>query len=133
MANKIQQYLENLERTYSALREELGETRFHEFLEYNTAMILQATGIGHGADVATSGETAALNLLLHKGKKTLCIFDVGANQGQFSALALGKLASNPVTLHCFEPSRAAFAILNQRFTSDQRVILNNIAISDEVG
>lgn len=133
MANKVAGLLETLQTTYAALREALGEAKFHEFLEYNASVVLQATGIGQGADVATSGEGAALELVLRGGKTALCIFDVGANYGQFASLALSRLDSAAVALHCFEPSRTAFAKLSERFASDRRVRLNNVACSDAEG
>ena len=40
-------------------------------------------GIGSGGAVSTSGEQVVLSVLLKKYKPPYCIFDVGANKGQF--------------------------------------------------
>lgn len=96
-------------------------------------VVLQASGIGIGADVTTSGEIAVIDLLRRSGKTFLRIFDVGANLGQFVSLALDRLESRDIELYCFEPSRRTFERLAERLSSDQRVRLNNLAISDSQG
>jgi len=66
---------------------------------------------------------------LKPSPKTLMIFDVGANRGQYLQLALKQNA----LIHAFEPSSAAFAELAKRFASNSNVVLNNLALGSQPG
>ncbi len=70
-------------------------------------------GIGSGVDVNRSGEAAVLKKLCKATVvgRELCIFDVGANTGQFVALVASLLNGTGVQIHSFEPSRETFAVL----------------------
>ena len=58
------------------------------------------------------------------------VFDIGANIGQWSYLAL---QLNPaIELHCFEPSQS-FNILSARFQSHPNVVCNRIGMGEEPG
>jgi FkbM family methyltransferase len=99
-------------------------------------------GIGSGGLVANSGEKIALTLVLQKKsnyhfvnnrKETpICIFDVGANIGQFASIAKTVLKGNPSSIHCFEPGRYAFEQLKANIKDDKRFHLNNIAMGKSV-
>lgn len=87
-------------------------------------------GIGSGMDPLDSGETIAFELLQHfsgPASRPLCIFDVGANVGNYTALALEVLGSVQPDIHCFEPSPTAFATLASRFGNRAGVHLNQFA------
>lgn len=63
----------------------------------------------NNAQLKNNGELRLLRQVL---PTSLVVFDVGANVGDWSELAL---TINPnLQIHCFEPSRAAFKILQQR-------------------
>jgi FkbM family methyltransferase len=94
--------------------------------------IQQHLGIGTGADVAQSGERAVLELLRREAGEELCVFDVGANEGQFLRLLLDTLAGARCKVHCFEPSRAAFERLEQG-ARDPAVVLNPFGLGKAAG
>jgi len=88
-------------------------------------------GIGSGTSVLSSGEQAIFDILRQKFKPPYCIFDVGANQGQFLRLLFEHIAVDDFTVHCFEPGREAFKTLESLYGGDKRIQLNNIAIGKE--
>jgi FkbM family methyltransferase len=93
-------------------------------------------GIGAGAVTETSGEQVIIDLLRQASARLaparpLCIFDVGANKGQFLSMLLGGLGSTPLHLHAFEPSATAFAALAAAHGSDSRLTLNNVGLGRE--
>lgn len=90
-------------------------------------------GVGAGAQTSSSGESKVLQNLLHRGGLYPVIFDVGANQGQFLSLVLDKVNALDSQIHCFEPSKDAFAALAVAFRERPNVHLNNIALAAEPG
>jgi FkbM family methyltransferase len=93
-------------------------------------------GIGSGADVTTSGEHAifkTLQNLPHSASDTLCLFDVGSNQGQFLQLTDRSLVATPRRIHCFEPSPSTFAILQKNAGQRSDVVLNNFGLGEVAG
>ena len=96
-----------------------------------TAHILQGLG-GDSGGVQTSGERAAIDLLKGKIKPPYCIFDVGANKGQYLNLALENIASDDYSIHSFEPGQEAFRQLHKTFSHDSNIFLNNIGIGKEM-
>jgi hypothetical protein len=60
-------------------------------------------GIGAGADVDDSGETALMKRFAREGKRDLVVFDVGANCGQFLNLAVGRLGNQLRNIHSLSP------------------------------
>jgi FkbM family methyltransferase len=73
-------------------------------------------------NIEENGELRLLQLLL---PHCTTVFDVGANVGNWSALAL---KINPrLKIHCFEPGRAAFEQLQERGGA----IFNNLGLSSE--
>lgn len=55
------------------------------------------------------------------------IFDVGANIGGYAQVAVDTIGER-LTMHCFEPSPAAFQQLEARFAGTRNVVLNNIGL-----
>jgi len=89
-------------------------------------------GIGSGTSVGDSGEKAVFKRLLSTDSAP-CVFDVGANKGQFLQLALYSFGHREAAIHCFEPSKAAFAELSRVAVGDARVTLNHCALGLEKG
>ena len=77
----------------------------------------------NNADMKANGEVRFLQLYLPRCET---VFDIGANVGDWTALAL---KFNPVAaIHCFEPSGSTFELLRSRgFPAN--VALNNIGLS----
>lgn len=100
-----------------------------------TAHILQGVGAGSvgSSQVHLSGEKAVVDLLKHKLDAPYCVFDVGANTGQFLRLVLENIATEQYTIHCFEPGREPFAYLSEAFRNDTRIRPNNVGIGKAPG
>lgn len=98
------------------------------------AQLQYRIGIGAGEDPATSGELVVLRILQHREASgaPLCVFDVGASVGDYAAGILGGAASTPV-IHCFEPSPAAFAALESRFSQHPMLKLNQVGLASARG
>lgn len=94
----------------------------------------RALGIGSGASGGNSGEISVISLLNESDTTgRLIVFDVGANQGQYSSLLSRSLPNNvEYEVHCFEPSPDAFHLLEEK-ELDKRFQLNNFGLSRERG
>lgn len=97
------------------------------FLEKIAFFAEYLMGIGSGGGVKKSGEGIALEVLLQKVKGPYCVFDVGANQGQYLGLSQKTLKGHDYNIHSFEPSKETFKILNNR-DADSKVTLNNFGL-----
>ena len=76
----------------------------------------------NNADIHTNGELHLLKTVL---PRCLVAFDVGANVGDWAALALG---INPgLSVHCFEPSASTYKLLNTRGLCGS-VVLNHLGL-----
>jgi FkbM family methyltransferase len=86
-------------------------------------------GYGAGAYVKDSGEALLFDLLARDKTRSekIIVFDVGANNGDFTAAALHALGSN-VLVYAFEPAREVFARFTERFAGNSQVIANNVAL-----
>jgi methyltransferase, FkbM family len=98
-----------------------------EWIVSRTQLLL---GIGAGGDVGTSGESALFRKLKCDtlDGQEVCLFDVGANRGQFLDLAVSELKPRPFSIHCFEPSAVTFKMLKEGRQTDSRVNLNPFAL-----
>ena len=65
------------------------------------------------------------------GRPDCVIFDVGASTGHSIERFLATFEQP--TIHSFEPQPAAFSALYHRFCRDERIHLNNVALSDHAG
>lgn len=90
-------------------------------------------GIGSGSPLETSGEDVVFDLIKRHTNHPLCIFDVGANRGQYLHLVLDRLRGHDFGVHCFEPSHDAFKLLADVAGDDTRVTLNNFGIGSSPG
>jgi len=104
-------------------------------IQKSIKFFLYLSGTGGGSNVNNSGEAAVLKYLLQKSdpEKLLCIFDVGANKGQFLGLVTENLRQQPHVTHCFEPGLTTFNILTGAVAKKTPVILNNFALSKARG
>lgn len=89
-------------------------------------------GIGAGASVGVSGEGAVFNLLARRKAPPYCVFDVGANKGQFLGVALSSSIGN-LKVHAFEPALETFRLLSQNAGDNPGVVLNNFGLGKEAG
>lgn len=85
-------------------------------------------GMGYSnSDAESNGERRVLERFAAGAP---VIVDVGANRGDFSARALAA-AGPKASIFAFEPSRAAYAVLAERFAGEPRVRLLPFGLGDE--
>ncbi|MHC4157722.1 MAG: FkbM family methyltransferase [Planctomycetota bacterium] len=89
-------------------------------------------GIGSGGSVESSGEKSIFKKLKSLKQDSYCLFDVGANKGDFTKLILDFFNNDHIEVHSFEPSKATFKLLSNNIKSD-KVILNNKGLGREAG
>jgi FkbM family methyltransferase len=89
-------------------------------------------GIGSGGNVENSGEKSILKKLASLKQDNYCLFDVGANKGDFTKLIIDYFNNDNVEVHSFEPSKATFELLSNNIHS-KKVILNNKGLGKEAG
>lgn len=93
-------------------------------------------GIGAGSDVTSSGESVLVQKLRQRYRERdarLCVFDVGANKGQFLRLMQTGLPGIPVIFHVFEPAKVAFQVLQKNIQNLPHIYLNNIGLGKTSG
>ena len=80
------------------------------FLESAVLVAQYLQGIGSGGNVYSSGEHVIFKTMKDKvgPNRSLCVFDVGANKGQFLSLACSCLDGRQFTIHSFEPGRNTY-------------------------
>jgi len=102
-------------------------------LEKTVKLCLQLMGVGTGAGAWSSGERSMITSALATAGEVPCLFDVGANKGQFLSLVLDVLKGRAAEIHSFEPSGQAFQALSEMVRGDQRIHLQNTALGREAG
>jgi FkbM family methyltransferase len=93
-------------------------------------------GIGSGAGVSLSGEKILIQRLKQQYTTTqrpLCVFDVGANAGQFLNFILDGLPDAPLCVHAFEPSQQTYKLLAENSKGRANVFLNNVGLGKQKG
>tara|TARA_R110002049_G_scaffold46487_1_gene135144 strand:- start:90250 stop:91014 length:765 start_codon:yes stop_codon:yes gene_type:complete len=109
-----------------------GNVVFQQILQKNVVISQGLMGIGTGAGVSGSGEKAVFRLMAKRHQPPYCVFDVGANKGQFLELAMAAMSGSEYSIHCFEPGCETFKVLNER-KPDPRIKLNNFGIGKSRG
>ena len=118
-------------RLFSAL---YGNARGQKRLEKKIRRLQRYQGVGSGGNVENSGEAKIIRMLNKDKSTSLCIFDVGANKGDFAKMALPILQSKDrFAIHCFEPSKYTYNLLQHNLAGCTQVILNNIGLGKEQG
>ena len=77
----------------------------------------------------TNGELRVLEAL--RSVRPTCVFDVGANTGAWTEVALSTLPG--ATIHCFEIVEDTARVLAARLGGMPRVVVNRHGLSDEEG
>jgi FkbM family methyltransferase len=102
--------------------------RTQEKSERLHALSLQRLNYGN-SDMTANGETWFVRHLARTLPNHPIVFDVGANVGDYTA-ALIDAIDNP-SIHCFEPSQTAFALLQKRYEATREIHLNNAGLGAE--
>jgi FkbM family methyltransferase len=111
----------------------LGQKRFQKIFERLYRIALYGMNIGSGGTIATSGEIRVLEELhrLFGNKKSVTIFDVGANKGEYSEAVVDIFTDKSFRLYVFEPSKTAFSLLKEQVAlKSPSIFLANTGISD---
>jgi FkbM family methyltransferase len=119
-------------RPASILQRVTGNYFTQRVLGRGVRILQELMGIGIGSDVTTSAESAVFRLLTTRYTPPYCVFDVGANRGQFVELMLTLIPADDLSIHCFEPSRASFSLLTTA-TQHVNATLNNFGLGKTPG
>lgn len=91
---------------------------------------LAGMNYGNGGSVYASGEIHAINYIKSKTSKSdIVLFDVGANIGLYSQELLKLFNDTTFQIHCFEPSKKIFEILNENL-NNINIVKNNVGIGN---
>ncbi len=85
---------------------------------------------------AENGEAYFMETHIHNHVARPVIFDVGANLGEYTAMALNVLAKkgiNDYELHLFEPQTTCLEKLRARFDNNKNIRINPFGLSDSNG
>jgi FkbM family methyltransferase len=96
--------------------------RTQEKFEKLRDLSLKSLNYGN-SDMASNGETWFVRHLAGVLPNSPIVFDVGANIGAYTAMLVAAL--NDPVIHCFEPSRTAFNLLQERVGKTPAVHLHN--------
>jgi len=110
-----------------------GSSGMQALLEKYVLFAQFLMGIGSGSDVNSSGERAVFHALRACLPAPYCIFDVGANQGQFLHLLLEQFSAQSFNVHCFEPGQETFRLLSASAPAQNNIHLNPVGLSKEPG
>jgi len=113
------------------LNDMMGKKRFQKLFEYLFKVSSKGMNYGNGGNFNESGELYVLEYINEKLKdeKSLTIFDVGGNVGNYSK-ALSEVFKNNATIHSFEPSKRTYEIFLETTKNIQCIIPNNFGLSD---
>ncbi|MGC9964505.1 MAG: FkbM family methyltransferase [Syntrophobacteraceae bacterium] len=106
----------------------VAQRLLRENIRYSQFLI----GMGLG-DVRLSGEDAAIRLALKISKGPVCIFDVGANRGEYTNLVLRCCPGRRVAIHAFEPSQTAAGSFLENVQAGPDIYFNRMALSSSTG
>ncbi|MCH7827014.1 MAG: FkbM family methyltransferase [Bacteroidetes bacterium] len=109
-----------------------GNSFAQNLLQKNIYISQYLSGIGAGSIAEQSGERFIFEILKKKYKAPYCIFDVGANRGQYLKLINQYLLRDETSIHCFEPHKESFEYLKVN-NDNPNLQVNNLALSNEAG
>ena len=115
----------------------LGKTWLQWLYKRLFFLSVKGMNFGGGSNIYDSGEGFAARYVLKKFMdKNPIVFDVGGNKGDYTKLWLGlflKRQTADFKIYVFEPSRAAFEVLEKVFLKNFNIVLNRVALSDIEG
>ena len=101
----------------------------YDFLGFLEKHCARAQGKGYGSGSIDAEISSIKRLLQHKNPK-LCI-DIGGNIGEYSA-ALHRHFPH-ANIVCFEPSKTNLTILENRFSTNERIRIMPFGVADQSG
>lgn len=109
----------------------VGKKGLQKFFEPLLRLSLKGLNYGNGGDFKISGELYVLKYICKKfyNEKSLILFDVGGNVGNYSK-ALSHFFNSNATIHSFEPSKKTYEIFLEKTKNIKHIIPNNLGFSD---
>jgi FkbM family methyltransferase len=109
----------------------LGRRRFQGFFQDVYEVALAGLNYGEGANPAASGERRVIEYVIGRlgGARTMTVFDVGANVGEYAASLL-ELSGDRTRIYCFEPASGTFRTLSEALEGRPGVTLENCGLGD---
>lgn len=86
----------------------------------------------NNADFHSNGEQHFLQNYLQSLRGKVTLFDIGANIGGYAEILRTECLKHNLdyTIHAFEPTQYCFGELTKKFSSDPKIILNNVGASN---
>lgn len=108
-----------------------GKKAFQSFFEKVHLIALRGMNFYGVMGIGENGEKAVMNYLFGRIGKNVrpIIFDVGANVGDYS-IEVNSVFKD-VELHCFEPSKETFAILEKNLKNYKNIKLHNFGLGEK--
>jgi FkbM family methyltransferase len=108
-----------------------GNIFMQRLLAAQVRTMQEAMGIGTSGNFCKDGEFVVFDLIRKNYQPPYCIFDVGANKGQFLTYAMDRMRQTDYNIHCFEPSQETFGMLVANSPVDDKIRLNNLGLGKE--
>ena len=113
------------------MREEIfGKKETYELWYELFCMTLRGMNINLSGDIYSSGEVHFCNFLKKIVGGGICVFDVGANKGEYTKMLMEIFPDSKI--HCFEPAAETYRLLIEHIGTNENVVLNNFALGDQV-
>lgn len=101
-------------------------------LERNILASQYLRGVGAGAGVLGSGEEKVIGKLVGSlSRESICVFDVGANKGDFISL-IEEEVEKEREIHAFEPLSSTYEDLQNRYGGKKGIITNKFALGKKI-
>jgi len=112
-----------------------GNIYIQRLLEFAAKSCQYFIGFGSGSSTSVSGEKILIRKLkqLAINNHQLCVFDVGANKGQFLSLIQNGLQGVSFNVHSFEPGKHTFNGLVETAGKFANVTVNNVGLGKREG
>jgi FkbM family methyltransferase len=115
-----------------------GKKGYFKTWQYMHTVALQGMGRIQGTPLDESGENNVLRDVITAAGQRPVVIDVGANKGDYTAMAISHLTpAKQIELHLFEPSAFNIGMLKKRFEGHNSancfISINHGALSDENG
>ncbi|MDP1625099.1 MAG: FkbM family methyltransferase [bacterium] len=96
-----------------------------------TGLLHRLENTGRGNFVINGEADFVNNIGKLYAKKSLVVFDIGANRGEYTDMIIAATKDSLRSLHLFEPQGTCLKLLSEKFGNGQVARLNNFGLSDK--